>query len=346
MLNDEQIKLLVHLKLYGVADLATCKFFVNDYALRPLVRYQYLHETGGIYRLLKKGQETTAHIAPLVTLSGNEDVIKRTLKTARLAALFANLGVQSAGNLRDNAFIPSNKWREIRSGIISTARFNGVLCRGGRLGSRLAVYDVGDGSMDWQAYAESSLFFRKYGKFEDQATGMLLVCDGDEIPIAEKILRFTISNRKALLKRTALESDKPRAYSFYRIRLRPYYEKVYITNAANLAETLRAAASGKKFLEYFMSSLGGCKCECSEGDVEAYPKRYFVNPQGDLLKFAEAWDAAKSSKIAQERLQQYHIAKVNYHIITIKRFERLARLYADIPLGVEIADENLFRGLV
>ena len=40
---------------------------------------------------------------------------------------------------------------------------------------KLAVYDIGDGSMEWQVRAEGSLFYTKYGSYETKATGMINV---------------------------------------------------------------------------------------------------------------------------------------------------------------------------
>ena len=77
MLNLEQLKLLVHLKQYIVANKETCTVFADEYALRPLIRYKYISHRNGIYRLLKKGAEVTEHIQPLITVSGNSEVSVR-----------------------------------------------------------------------------------------------------------------------------------------------------------------------------------------------------------------------------------------------------------------------------
>ena len=56
-----------------------------------------------------------------------------------------------------------------------------------------AVYDIGDGTMDWQLRAESSLFYHKYGSFETKADGMILVCaDGRRNEIAKQIIRHPL----------------------------------------------------------------------------------------------------------------------------------------------------------
>jgi len=343
MISVEQLKLLIHLKQYGVADKETCHLFVSDNALRPLLRYKYISYHDWVYRLLKKGAEETAHIQPLVTVNGNPGVIERALKTSRLAALFVKLGIQSAGVLRDNVFIPSNKWREIRKGVLSTARFNGMLIHNG---IKLAVYDIGRGNMDWQAFAEGSLFYQKYGNYQNQPTGMLLVCDGDPIGIAEQILRYTISNRKALMKRTRLETDKKWSYSTGPIRLRPNYERVYITDTGGLAETLRMAECAKKFVDYFMEYLHGTDGQYGY-DVDVHPMRYFVNPQGDLLKFAKCFDTVKSNVKYNEAVKASGkpAPQVDYHMILSQKYERIVKMY-DLPFSYTIVKDSFIQEML
>ena len=83
-------------------------------------------------------------------------------------------------------------------------------------------------------------FFRNYGAYETQATGMLLICDREAVGIAEKIIRYTMWNRKSLIKDGyQFESDKRRAYPTAPIRLRSTYHKVYIASADDLKKQWR-----------------------------------------------------------------------------------------------------------
>jgi len=344
MLSFEQLRLLVHLKQYGIAGKETCLMFVGEYSLRPLIRHKYISRNNEIYRLLKKGFELTSHVQILVTITGNAGVIERGLRTSYVAALFGMAGINSSGMLRNNAFIPSNKWREIRDGIISTTRFNGMLCY---KGLRLAVYYIGNGDFEWQAFAEGSLFFRKYRTYETQATGMMLICDGDYIGIAEKILRFTISNRKALLKRTSLESNRKRVYSVGQIRLRSNYEKVYITDKNDLLHTLQMAANEERFVDYFVAKSQGMRGR-DECDFEVYPNRYFVNLQGDLLKFAMFYDMTKNSVAFVEHMKEKgenYESPIKHHILVSKKFERIAKMY-DFPFTSHIVGDDLIGGIL
>ena len=89
-------------------------------------------------------------------------------------------------------FIPSACWRNIAPGILSTTRFTGMLLAGKE---KLAVYDIGDGSMEWQVRAEGSLFYTKYGSYETKATGMILICENDKSNKATRnIIRQTMWN--------------------------------------------------------------------------------------------------------------------------------------------------------
>ena len=98
-------------------------------------------------------------------------------------------------------------WRNIAPGVLSTTRFVGMLLAGQE---RLAVYDIGDGSMEWQVRAEGSLFYTKYGSYETKATGMILICeDGKGNKAAKNIIRQTMWSRRRLLSDICLERYKP-----------------------------------------------------------------------------------------------------------------------------------------
>lgn len=76
-------------------------------------------------------------------------------------------------------------------------------------GKKYAVYDIGDGCVEWQVRAESSLFYSKYGNYETKADGMILICDdGKRNTIAENIIRQTMWSRKTLLNAEYTERKK------------------------------------------------------------------------------------------------------------------------------------------
>ena len=146
---------------------------------RPLTKNKYLSKRkDGSVSILSKGRALFPEVKPLIAAGGGAGEIRRVIEVSRMAALMEKNGVPSVGNIPaspEPCFIPSACWRSIASGILSTTRFTGILAAGEH---RLAVYDIGDGAMDWQTRAEGSLFYTKYGSYETKATGMLLVCRG------------------------------------------------------------------------------------------------------------------------------------------------------------------------
>lgn len=105
----------------------------------------------------------------------------------QIVVLMEEHGIPAIGKVPESAepvFIPSACWRNIAPGILSTTRFTGMVLAGKE---KLAVYDIGDGSMEWQVRAEGSLFYTKYGSYETKANGMILVCqDGKRNKTAKK----------------------------------------------------------------------------------------------------------------------------------------------------------------
>ena len=190
-------------------------------------------------------------------------------------------------------FIPSACWRKIARGILSTTRFAGVLAAHGKL---YAVYDIGDGTMDWQLRAESSLFYHKYGSFETKADGMILVCeDSRRNEIAKQIIRKTIWGRKTLLKDRYAETDKLVRYSRSPIKLRTQYEHVYLTTPSLLQTSLERIYGEESHIQHAVKNSYRSH-DPSQGDVEVYPNRYYLNPAFDLLKLVHFFAAVKGDK--------------------------------------------------
>lgn len=90
---------------------------------------------------------------------------------------------------------------------LQATRFLGMLVGHNR---RIAVYDIGDGCMDWQVRTEGSLFYTKYGSYKTKATGMLLICREEQrIDIAQNIIRQTMRRRRQLLRQKCCERNRP-----------------------------------------------------------------------------------------------------------------------------------------
>ena len=167
-----------------------------------------------------------------------------------MAALMERSGILvSAARQEWNVpyFTPSACWRKIAPGILSTTRFSGMLIAGKR---RLAVYDIGDGAMEWQVRAEGSLFYTRYGSYETKATGMLLVCrEGVRIKAARNIIRQTMWNRRQLLREGCAERNRPVKWSRSPIKLKAQYEHAYLTTPETLPVSLQRILGEERHLQ-------------------------------------------------------------------------------------------------
>ena len=242
-LHKNQLALIRHLIGLNIMAYADCLTYLDtentgdriamSYAFRPLTKNGYLSKSkDGIVTVLQKGRELFPEEGPLISVATHGQGRNRVLQVSRVCMWMEKCGIPIRDRLPDTGepvFIPSACWRKIARGILSTTRFAGVLAAHGKL---YAVYDIGDGTMDWQLRAESSLFYHKYGSFETKADGMILVCaDGRRNEIAKQIIRQTMWGRKTLLKDRYAETDKPVRYSRSPIKLRTQYEHVYLWDA-------------------------------------------------------------------------------------------------------------------
>lgn len=303
-LHDNQLKLLRHLARFNLLGYEDCLEMLKtetimnrtalSYAFRPLTKNQYVSKRkDGCVSILAKGRELFPELEPLISAGGGETERKRVMTVSRMAALMEKNGVPTAAQLPktgEPCFIPSACWRVIVPGILSTTRFVGMIVG---YGQRLAVYDIGDGRMDWQMRAEGSLFYTKYGSTNTSATGMLLVCQEDKRNEAAKsIIRQTMWSRKQLLKNNCLERDRPTRWSHSPIKLKAQYERVYLTTPELLAESLEIIWAEDEYIEALCGE--GTRTKGSQqGDIEIWPRRLFVNPATDLLKYVYFFSAVK-----------------------------------------------------
>lgn len=202
-LHDNQLHLLRHLARFNLLDYQGCLYLLEtpevsdrvalSYAFRPLTKNGYLSKRkDGSVSILAKGRALFPDSKPLISAGGGAQSIQRVIEVSRMAALMEKNGVPAVGSIPaspEPCFIPSACWRNIAPGILSTTRFTGILIAGE---TRLAVYNIGDGTMEWQVRAEGSLFYTKYGSYETKATGMLLIgCKEARIKAARNIIRQT-----------------------------------------------------------------------------------------------------------------------------------------------------------
>ena len=192
---------------------------------------------------------------------------------------------------------------------------------------RYAVYDIGDGTMEWQLRAESSLFYYKYGSFETKADGMILICDdGNRDEIARQIIRQTMWGRKTLLRDRYTETDKPVRYSKSPIKLRTQYEHVYLTTPNTLSMSIDRIYDEDYYIEKGVKGAQRLR-EPKLGDVELYPNRYYLNPAFDILKLVYFFSEVKEKL---ENPMDGYVSPIVYFMVVYPEDLEVARMYPDV----------------
>ena len=334
-LKQNQLTLIRHLCQFGTLDYQSCLRLLNpvdgkpaSYSFRPLTKNRYISKReNGSVGVLAKGRELFPNVKTLITLGGGS-TSERVNTISRTASFFAAIGIKSVyfpELTAQKCFVPSTCWRKIRDGILSTVRFTGILFIGEH---RLAVYDIGDGKMEWQLRAERSLFYCQFHtEFPTHATGMLLICDDDKRDkVAIQIIRETMYQRKQLIDNESYEErTRPVRYARTPIRVAKYYEHVYLTTPKSLVVSLQRIKSEKKDIAELRGNCAIC-WNNKLGDFENYPRRYFVNSTTDLLKYVYFFSEAKSNGI------------IKYSIFIPKNDLPILRMYPKIleTEGLEI----------
>ena len=338
-MKDNQEILIRHLIRFHILDYKSCLQVLDtentgdkvalSYVFRPLTKQKYIiKDKDGMVSVLKKGKELFPDEEPLISIGGGKQNQKRILQVSSVAALMEKNGVEISDewyHMDEPQFIPSACWREIAPGILSTTRFAGMLLA---YGKKYAVYDIGDGSMEWQVRAETSLFYRKYGSYETKADGMILICDDDKRDkIAENIIRQTMWSRKTLLKEKYTETNKPVRYSRSPIKLRTQYERVYLTTPSRLPVSLQRIYEEDESIDTSMPGAERMR-DRSHGDVACGNIRYFYNPAFDILKFVYFFSAVKSSLRLEN--EDIPVSQTEYHIVIHWADRRILRMYLDV----------------
>lgn len=304
-LHDNQQNLIRHLIRFNILSYEDCLSFLDtentgdmiamSYTFRPLTKNGYVVKNrDGVVAVLQKGRNLFPDEFPLISVATHGKSQLRVMQVSKVCMWMEKIGVPVSGELLDTEepyFIPSARWRNIAKGILSTTRFTGMLIA---YDKKYAVYDIGDGTMEWQLRAESSLFYYRYGSFETKADGMIMICDdGKRNEIAKQIIRQTMWARKALLKDWYAETNKPVRYSRSPIKLRTQYEHVYLTTPKLLSDSLDLIYDEDYYIENAV--IGGCRMNTPKlGDVEVYPKRYYINPTFDILKLVYFFSEVKA----------------------------------------------------
>lgn len=344
-LHYNQERLLAHLAQFNLLGYEDCLELLRtpgqtermdlSYAFRPLTKNGYVSKNkDGCVSILAKGRALLPEITPLISAGGGEQERKRVMQVSRMAMWMAECGF-FAGQKPSSmsiVFIPSARWRGIAPGILSTSRFVGMLVGSGQ---RLAVYDIGDGRLDWQTRAENSLFYTKYGKAETQATGMLLVCQEEKrVEVAQNIIRQTMWHRKQLLKEHCAERNRPTRWSRSPIRLRTQYKHVYLTTRSQMERSIIHIYREKCAIQIQREEAGIEKHVClpDEADVELWPWRLFFNAATDLLKYVRFFAAVKDDIYMWENAERFQGFKgeVQYELYFRAEDDAIAHMYPDV----------------
>ena len=347
MLKDNQEILIRHLIRFHILDYESCLQVLDientgdkvalSYVFRPLTKHKYIIKgKDGIVSILKKGKELFPNEEPLISIGGGTQSRNRILQVSKVAAMLEKVGVEIIGeryDMDEPQFIPSARWREIAPGILSTTRFAGMLLA---YGKKYAVYDIGDGTMEWQVRAETSLFYRKYGSYETRADGMILICDdGKREKIAENIIRQTMWSRKTLLKERYTETNKPIRYSRSPIKLRKQYRRVYLTTPEQLRISLKRIYTEEEDIANSVSDSEPLN-DCEVGDRVVWPVRYFINPAYDILKFVYFFSTVKSLISLLESNDIGARIEVQYAMILYKEDTKILRMYPDVVMSERV----------
>lgn len=335
-LHDNQLNLIRHLIRFHYLDYESCLETLSQasdydkiaisYAFRPLTKNKYIAKNRyGIVSVLKKGKSLFPNEKPLISKS--KDVV-RNIYVSRVAALLEKSGIPITVEVTHkypSYFIPSACWRNIAPGITSTTRFAGMLLA---YDKKYAVYDIADGSMEWQLRAETSLFYTKYGSYETKADGIIFICDDDKkMKIAENIIRHTMWRRKTLLASNYTERKRPVKYSKSPIQLRIQYEHVYLTTPVRLQNDLQRIYTEERYIGSIIPEAHSVY-DPKEGDLEKWPLRYYVNPAFDLLKLVYFFSAVKELLGLIE--QGENVSDIKYALIMHKENLKIAKMYEDV----------------
>lgn len=349
-LHDNQLQLLRHLARFNLMDYPDCLNLLDtagagdrvalSYAFRPLTKNKYVSKRkDGCVSILAKGRALFPEVTPLISAGGGAAERRRVMEVSRMAALMERHHIPAFADRQEGGepyFIPSACWRN----IAPRHPVHHPIC-GDAAGRehRLAVYDIGDGAMEWQVRAEGSLFYTRHGSYETRATGMLLVCREDAREQAAKnIIRQTMWNRRQLLRESCVERDRPVKWSRSPIKLKVQYGRVYLTTPATLTLSLDRILGEDGSIQALCEETGGVR-PGGQGvgeDVQAWPRRMFVNPACDLLKYVRFFSAVKSYLTSKEK-PDYYQERIEMDLYLYGEDMPIAEMYPEIWESEEVS---------
>jgi hypothetical protein len=112
------------------------------------------------------------------------------------------------------------------------------------------------------------------------------------------------------------------------IKLRTQYGRVYLTTKDKVQESLKRIF----YEDYIISNTIENSRKLNDpklGDLESWPKRYFINPAFDLLKLVYFFSAVKSCH-ELEKSSLPSISNIEFVIIMQKEDLSILRMYPDV----------------
>ena len=154
-----------------------------------------------------------------------------------------------------------------------------------------------------------------------------MICeDGKRNEIAKQIIRQTMWARKTLLKDRYAETNKPVRYSRSPIKLRTQYEHVYLTTPNLLSDSLDLIYDEDYYIEN--SIEGGSRLNTPKlGDIEVYPKRYYINPAFDILKLVYFFSNVKEDI---DEAQHWYASPIEHYLYVCQEDLEVAMMYPDV----------------
>ena len=139
-------------------------------------------------------------------------------------------------------------------------------------------------------------FHPRYGSYAVQATGMLLICrDGLRNSVAEQIIRYTMWQRRQLLRdRLPAQRERPVRWSRAPIRLRKLYGRVYLTTPSRFRQDLDRILAVPGEIRARCGDDGVPLHDPAQGDYERGNYRGFVCYAADLLKYVYFFSAVRA----------------------------------------------------
>ena len=114
-------------------------------------------------------------------------------------------------------------------------------------------------------------------------------------------------NRRQLLRESCVERDRPVKWSRSPIKLKAQYGRVYLTTPTTLALSLKRILGEDGSIQALCEETGGVR-PGGQGvgeDVQVWPRRMFINPACDLLKYIRFFSAVKSYLTSKEKTNYY-----------------------------------------